>query len=779
MAFTTQALYREQVLQLTNSIAVKLDAEAHVANKYLTSIGHVVDKYNPRSWIYYCHLAGEYHPTDKMMRVISLDTLEEIDFTYNNLRLHRATLNAYRSKGEYYRQLVAQNMSQWDLIDGILNPINKDKAIAAKNFEILRWDKSLVNSNEYNLIPELQRWVYAYSAQWYNNNFVYLSDEYPGAFLTGMFMHMPGEIVNIRKKNTHTEMVHDYHLWAYLASHQRLDKYRDYLTREQALWLYRNIVYLEAHPGWDNTFKELIKWLLTKRGIPLTSFELAHNLENLSKQVSPAAEVLKIPLNPPAYSATGVKKESIESVLNKEIPLAKDNIDYYSEQISSVPERFKLSQFSKLQTKVLESDMVDRTDAQPVHFIQTILNEWIYLSSAGYYKANITVTNPYTAEVISMTAKESVIVWLYCLHRQMGIDIEKVPTFLAHHVMRPTAPKFTELRSMVPTKYVNEDMILAVLEEFTPPGNIISVEKFYETVTSIHNNVGALRHLYSTQENFHIRGYMENLSLRLFMETRCVLAKDTYFADLFHQKGWKLDKMSKLQYEDFGDTIFLKSTGLDLKNINSLRSIQEAMLQLLQQLSSYSIQMLSHMTDSTVTVLDRPIIRVGNVDNDSAFKARYKLRTELVGLRGESTVKANVDCGHGVTLDDSTISVSSVMQVKVNPIIAFTHNTRVTAVRRVKLPLAKISLKRAIDIKPAIEKPQLNGVWEIDPTYKEDPIQTSVEKTALDAFWPDPFVEAGLNIDETGLNGVTLIPYFVNMEQAFPNDSIGGFTISE
>lgn len=748
MPFITQDEYRKQVMTLARSLVIKSKGFAWVTNKYLKSTGVDVNETAPRTWKYYRHLAGEYHATDTMMKVISLDTHEVIDFTYNNLRIHRATYNDYRTKGDYYKELVATYPEQEDLIDGILAPVDIDKAIAADDFTILGWDESQVISNETNLIPKLQEYLTAVTNRWYNHNYCYLFDEYPAKFMTDITMLLPSKIINIRKANQRTEFVHPYHLWAYLGSHQRLDKYRETLTHEQAMWLYRNIEYLEAHPGWNHSFVELIEWLLSKRNIPLTSFSLAHNLQDVVKDIAPASEVLKEALNDQAFSSSGIKKTTIASVLENEIPLAKNNEDYFTEQLVSVPQRFQLSSFSSLETKVLESDMIDRSDAQPVHFLQTLFNQWIYLVSKGEYKASVTMTNQYTSEVLVFTAREAVAVWLYCLHRQLDVTLEYVPTFLAHHVMRPIAPTFSELRSMSPYKYISEEMILAVLEEHVVAKNILSIEKFNQTVRSIHNSVTRLRYLYATMEDMHVHGYMKNLVLRVFMQHRCVIMENTKYHDLFALKGWNLESMTRDQYEDFGNQLFTMVTGLDLRDINSTRAVQNAMISLLKQLSSYSIQFLSRINDSSYTVLDRGIVRLGDIEAKASIRARLGISVSPIHDTGKSMFSVELPVGNRVAINDKTVKVTNKIIAYLNPTVKFTPNTAVRTNLRLKLPLAKINLKRALNINNNIGKFKLIGVYTLD--VKEgvfgDDIGNYIDSPQFDPTYPDPFGELTENV---------------------------------
>ena len=76
-----------------------------------------------KNWKYYLNVSGQYHAVDTMMKVTSLDTLETIDFTVANLKIHTATAKAYRPPSRYYYSLVNNYPDQISLINSILNPL--------------------------------------------------------------------------------------------------------------------------------------------------------------------------------------------------------------------------------------------------------------------------------------------------------------------------------------------------------------------------------------------------------------------------------------------------------------------------------------------------------------------------------------------------------------------------------------------------------------------------------------------------------------------------------
>ena len=73
--------YRADILRLSRSIVIKFDAIAEAINEHLLINNVPVNELDPRTWKYYLNLSGQYHPTDELMVVRSMDTLEDIAFT--------------------------------------------------------------------------------------------------------------------------------------------------------------------------------------------------------------------------------------------------------------------------------------------------------------------------------------------------------------------------------------------------------------------------------------------------------------------------------------------------------------------------------------------------------------------------------------------------------------------------------------------------------------------------------------------------------------------------
>jgi hypothetical protein len=723
MADTTQVLYRSNVLQLARSITLKFAANSDAQNKsYLELKGVDFSELPLNQQPYYKHLAGQYvDGIDEVMTVVSLDTLEEIPFTYDSLQVHRATAKAYSIDSDYHRALMERYPDQKDLIRGIINPVDINVAVAADDFSILAWDTSLVESQESNLMSELQKWVKGFATRWWMSRIGFNQSMYPASFWITLFMQMGPAILNIRLANCGTRFVHSYHIWAYLGSHGRLHLYKDYLTTKQALHLYRNIAWYENNAGKAETFKELITNILTERNIPLAAYELWQNAANIPSEILPEMEVAKIPLNNLAASATGVEKTTIAAVLRAQVPMARDNSDYLEAQLSDVPVRASSTYVSTLPTKVVKSEMIDNTDSTPVKLVETIYNEWVWLVTQDRYIATVALENPLTQTSITLTAKQALVLWTYFLLKEYELPTDVIPTVLCQGVMRVMAPKYTELVADADMTVLTPTMVMLALTEHTPVGKIISTEEFYKTMVQIHGNRLAHRVLYSTQEDPVRRGYLERLTQQFYFDTRVAIVDDptkTYDQWLAENQ---LD-FSNFKTADFAaieETLFALVTGMSLKHVASLKEIQAAMLGIVSQLSSYSIQFLKEINDGPYLTPDRLAMRF-NVKSEESWQHLYldnsvrffEETNEHTSMRIELPIANSPLLSNIGMKSHLNVRIGGGTGIKVSPISETRH--------RMYMPGVRFNLVLDPTIPDVMDRHRLNGL-KVYPATGDEP----------------------------------------------------------
>lgn len=391
-----------------------------------------------------------YNANNGKMIIKSLDTLEDIEFTKENLLaeyavdarlIHSATHDAYYPGSTYFDELVRRYPEQEILIKGIISPVNIDDAIAAKDHQILLYDKLLVEENEISLIGNIQSWINRYFIRWNVPAYSYIDELYVPAHLGIMWLNMPMVIINLRLAACKTHEVHSYHIRQYLASHNKLDKYYDYMTKKQQLFLYRNIRFIQRNSGKEQTFGKLMDKMLTDRTIPLNAWNLNHNVKQIGEKVHPllpendevyltaSTEVLFESLNG-LNSDIYKKTNTVLDVLLKQAPLAKDNPENIVPAKDYTEWYFENSQYSNLKTKTLESNMIDYTEAQPYKFSDIVLNHWLYLGwkegadERPKYNAAITIKHPNTGDDLNLTTLDAFILFLYAFNKSTGNTFE-------------------------------------------------------------------------------------------------------------------------------------------------------------------------------------------------------------------------------------------------------------------------------------------------------------------------------------------------------------------
>ena len=562
-------------------------------------------------WKYYMNVAGEYHFTDTPMYVISLDTKDEILFNKQNLKFHTATAEGYKVGTRFYLALVDKYPQQQFLINCILNPVDKTYAIEAEQGTILNYNSQLVEESETTLISELESFIKLYLARNYVEAFT-LTDPYYG-YIQWMLLSQQAllKLLNLRLKRCKTEEVHSFHLRQYLASHRGLDKYLPYLTREQALWLYRNIRYIERNAGKTSTFNKLIEIILDKQNIPLNELTLRLTSEFTQDGYAiPIARRKALAKQNVSQYATITLPEFF--LLEQETAYGnKIFLDSHKEEITK---KIANHPSSVIRTKDLESYMVDLGNSVPDPLPDVILRQWISMTHMGLYNISVNFKDPKTTIEYSLSSWDAIIYFLYITCHMEKIPFTRVPPTANVKYRWHPRPAVEDLTRLIEPgmewmKPIAEDLVSAqpILTECT------SVNQFFEMTYKVYEE--CLNHWFTMAEteDMYARGVMEQMILKLFGS--CL--RD--FSNGEAAEDWRL-RLNLPHYDMTYDEaqmllseIFSKATGYLVEETKSLRNIQRALLNLFEDLSSYSIQIIPEINDQDMILLSGAAHRVGNV----------------------------------------------------------------------------------------------------------------------------------------------------------------------
>lgn len=640
------SIFKEDTIKLCKTMVIKSQKVAEAINQDLTEQGYAPET-ETHKWKYFLNLAGEYHPTDQVMTVTSLDTLETIRFTKATLELHKTTRKEYSLQSDYYTQLVNRYPEQEELIRGIINPVDLDKAVKADDYTILNWDSSLIETQEENVIPKLQEWVKGFVFR-YDVDGYSLTDNLDAAALLGvLYLNLPIRILNIRLANCHTELVHTYHIWSYLSSHSALDEFREYLTYKQAHWLYRNIRYLEANVGKQEVFDELVLNLLTERGLSLYGHRIEHVVDEvLTGDNKPKARIRRLPIND--YFSEEIER-SVGEVLRLEEDLALWNIENQPYDEEDITTRIVNSSSDSLPTKVMESEAVDISGSLPVTLGDILLNQWIEWASAGRYNAYISVSNPYTSSTMRLSAKDAVVAYFYCYNKSHGVTLSYMPDVFCERTVKTEPYRWSDVINLLDTKYVKINVVDAIVSSSPSLELYTNTEDFYSVCDDILDVVKYHRFILGAEENFRFYGEYAKAVDFCFRDYRATFGVPD-IDEWMIENGLSLNTLSAADAEIMANEILAAATGADVHAGTSLKELQAAMLGVMQRLCSYDLQFIQTTNEVDLRKTDYPTVRAG--DTYSKYRSKNTQDPTLDREMGKCKVRHHVNQDDPLTMMD-------------------------------------------------------------------------------------------------------------------------------
>lgn len=603
--------YIEQTILLLRTLCIKHTDLSYLTNEAVVSKygADTFNKNDKTTWKYYLNLAGQYHFSDAIMRVVSIDTLEEIEFTAENLAVHTATALAYQVGTRDYFLLVSKYPTQIRLIHGILYPCDITTAIESEDGAILSYQKNLVEDSEETLMYDLECYIKNVLSRWYISPFNSSNELYAMTFFTMLNVQLLQKIFNLRVARCHTREVHSFHIRMFLASHGELDNYMPYMTKEQVLWLYRNIRYIERNSGTTEQFNTLVKNILTKRNIPIAEYRVKHTDEFIGYE--PGIVAKNTSLNG-LSSSLSKDYHTLALLFEKEIPDAPGNEKYLSEQQAIEEAKFTNANSSVIRTKALLSSMVDYTNSVPEPFDTIAIRQWCYMSTKSLYYANIVYRDPKTTEQQSLSAKDAFIYFVYITVKTFGYEIDKIPDYLNLRQRKRPKPSTDMLLRVVPAEHQNRFRATAntILARQSNLGPCISVSAFNAQIEHLYDESYWHWCLISATEDLYDRAYVESMISQLYEDELVALSPNQISFE-----EWRTSlNLPEFNY-DYSEMIaltknlFSSATGITVDSTKRLTNIQRALIDLIKQLSSYSVQFIREINESDLLITNQPATR--------------------------------------------------------------------------------------------------------------------------------------------------------------------------
>lgn len=607
--------------KLAESLIIKSTTLAlHVSNSQEMKIEHArhnksFNINDPSSWKFYLNLNGQYHFSNEMMYVVSVDTLEEIEFTKENLDVHRATKRAYLSEGSYIKSLKVRYPNQKALIEGILRPVDLNVAINARENEILSYNKDLVEYNEVSLIEKVQRKIDVYIKNWESKSYPKFEKEY------GLMQHyillalIPLFIREVREASERSFETHSFYIWNHLESVAGLGKYRPYLSKTQSMWLYRNIDYLKSNFGKDSNVKLLIDNLLTPSGIPMARYYTGLDLSGIKYGENVAPFMSRVALNFTDVIGETTLDKSIKFVNEKMIPLARDNYQNLEENIEALETKLKLNPLSSMPTKLFESELLSSNLRDVYSKEDVLIQHWGYLAYNDLYKAKFSFINPKTSSIMNMTAKEAFMVWIYVTNKIFGTTPEKIPDTTLYNLAPLQMVSKDYLLSKVNPDRVSNKQVQTLLDLLPVANEYISSIDFGEYCDEVYQSYRKGLKLWNSVELYHSRAQIRTLFNLCFSPRRCEYSKlgYTYYSELFDEKKWELDKLQKSDYERLSLDMMVKVLDLNIEEQNRSVNVQTALLEIFSKLTSLHTTVIQSASSNNIIVEGKQLLLLSDL----------------------------------------------------------------------------------------------------------------------------------------------------------------------
>lgn len=508
-------VYAKKNIDLARSICVKSQQTIEAITQYLQSIGIIVEYVAATDHKYYVNLQGEYwnvgmldpnlldsiytSVNDQMMYFTSIDTGAVVELTKANLSLHPNSKRELREFGEYYKNIVFQWPKQEVLIRRIIDPVTipVNEIEEMEDGTILFYDERFVESNELNLIQSIQQWIYSYFARWNLIAFQNSDELYAASWLAIFYLNLTMTIISTRLENIKTNEVHSFHLWNYLGSYFYLDRFQSAITKDQALFLYRNMEYILHNAGNKSNLLLIYENMIKDYGLELNAFEIRQHSDNLPSDLRYTPVLNKYPIDSRS-SVEGRQSSTVDRLIRQMDNSAVLNTIFIEDNITNLEESIKHSSSNTIETGVIEAKRENNVIEGIVNRQEEIMKYWFWFALNDRFSYQFIL--PITEEKdIAIDAKQAVYLLIYCARRYSEYYAHNTTNNSLHNSSSTPFPLSTDIPDISVAKLLNYDASITLPEDLS--SDLSSYLK--QDLQDLHNDIYGIFEIYTIDELRH------------------------------------------------------------------------------------------------------------------------------------------------------------------------------------------------------------------------------------------------------------------------------------
>ena len=650
-------LYRREIFNFLRTVTIKFEPFAYLMGENYMNMHGITNphgKWNP----YYIHLAGEYTADElasgDVMHVYTVEheLPEDVIFSKDLKITNPKTYELYKIPNDEYFHLEEQYSKYTGLLRCMIYPVSSiDDAIAAPNLTLLAYDDSLLEINERESIVKcLKDFLDMVRTRWWIEEYTY-EDMYAITFWGMLWQMLPMVLLGQRFKNIKTPYVHSFHVWEYLKS-KGLNDYRDILTTNQALWLYRNIDYILKNKGKASNLQILAENLLKDAYISLHYVDIQQDISEFEDMLHAIPQFIFNDFI--TDKETNIKQlDDLNPILYEE-GLSDNNTPEY---VQKTADDLGTTAYNQLPTKYLEFKK-NRIDTSAASMMTTFfLHSLMYRYSEGKLEYSVTVADSYSGTKIKLHIKDMICLLYYAICKSVGI----VPTYIPTQV-RVRVPYVIDKASVTFTESIKYSDNTYRINELVAVEKILNAIPWYKNVfvsrddfaEFINDQYAIYYFLFKQMEQSN--KYLYHKALRRMLDDITVNRLiDVHLSDYSTYAEWLehtpiVDNIIK-QYEALADdvlretsyrtlsmtiydTIFNTADGkYGVNTVKKMNSIYNAIRNLFISLCSYNITFIDSERDNIeYLTIEEPDFLVGLHTNEIVRKngAYFNLIINLI-----------------------------------------------------------------------------------------------------------------------------------------------------